>query len=352
MNKIKYYFTALITILTLFSCSKDEVAQIPLRDFKTQYNAEIANIETYLKTYYISSIVNTPNEQDVTFEKIPDGGTEAPIYSLLNSPTYPKLLSKDVDLHGVTYKLYYLLLREGTGDSPCNVDNVLTAYRGDYISTTTSNDVTTLTGTTFFEEQKNPQAMFNLSNTITGWGEIFPKLKTGSSTTNNDGIVSYQDFGAAVVFIPSGLGYYNNGTSKIPAYTSLIFKIKLYAISRFDTDNDGVPSYKEDINGDGFVRDYRNTTLYPNAPTNPDDTDGDKIPDFIDIDDDGDFYSTILEITKPAGTAGNSKTYPFDPIIDNPDTTVNETELEGIPSCSGDKTTPTRLRKHLDKNCH
>lgn len=348
MNKIKYYFTALITILTLFSCSKDEVAQIPLRDFKTQYNAEIANIETYLKTYYISSIVNTTNEQDVTFEKIPDGGTEAPIYSLLNSPTYPKLLSKDVDLHGVTYKLYYLLLREGTGESPCNVDNVLTAYRGEYISTTTSNDVTTVTGTTFFEEQKNPQAMFNLSNTITGWGEIFPKLKTGSSTTNNDGIVSYQDFGAAVVFIPSGLGYYNNGTPKIPAYTSLIFKIKLYAISRFDTDNDGVPSYKEDINGDGFVRDYRNTTLYPNAPTNPDDTDGDKIPDFIDIDDDGDFYSTLFEITKPAGTAGNSKTYLFDEIRDNLGAIIEP----GIPDCSNDGSNPTRLRKHLDKNCH
>ncbi len=324
MNKIKYYFTALITILTLFSCSKNEIAaETPAKDFGPQYNIEIANIETYLKTYYISNI---SNDKDVSFEKIPDGGTQASIYSLLNNPTCPKLLSKDVDLHGITYKLYYLLLSEGTGESPCNVDNVLTAYRGDYINTTTTNTVTTVTGITFFEEQKKPQAMFNLSNTIRGWGEIFPKLKVGTSTDNtDDGTVTYNDFGAAVVFIPSGLAYYNSGTGSIPAYASLIFRIKLYAIKRNDTDLDGIPSYKEDINLDGFVRDYRNTTLYPTTPVNPDDTDGDKIPDFIDIDDDGDFYTTIFEITDPT----TKKLYPFD----------------DIPTCSSGK------KVYLDKSC-
>ncbi len=323
MNKIKYYFTALITILTLFSCSKTETpAATPAKDFGPQYNIEIANIETYLKTYYISNI---SSDKDVSFEKMSDG-TEAPIYSLLNSPTYPKLLSENIELHGITYKLYYLLLREGTGDKPCNVDNVLTAYRGDYINTTTTNNVTTVTGTTFFEEQKKPQAMFNLSNTIRGWGEIFPKLKVGTSTSNSgDGTVTYNDFGAAVVFIPSGLAYYNSGTGSIPAYASLIFRIKLYAIKRNDTDLDGIPSYLEDINHDGFVRDYRNTTLYPTTPVNPDDTDGDNIPDFIDTDDDGDFYTTIFEITDPA----TKKLYPFD----------------NIPTCSSGK------KVYLDASC-
>jgi hypothetical protein len=348
MNKIKYYFTALITILTLFSCSKNEIAaETPAKDFGPQYNIEIANIETYLKTYYIKELGPNEDSTDVTFDKIPDGGTQASIYSLLNKPDQFKriLLSKNIDLHGITYKLYYLLLSPGTGDSPCNVDNVLTAYRGEYINTTTTNNVTTVTGTTFFEEQKKPQAMFNLSNTIRGWGEIFPKLKVGTSTSNSDdGTVTYKDFGAAWVFIPSGLAYYNSGTGSIPAYASLIFRIKLYAIKRNDTDNDGIPSYKEDINHDGFVRDYRNTTLYPTTPVNPDDTDGDKIPDFIDIDDDGDFYTTIFEITNPA----TKKLYPFG--SDDPNATIEV--RRGIPDCSGDETSVTRLRKHLDKNCH
>ena len=35
-----------------------------------------------------------------------------------------------------------------------------------------------------------------------------------------------------------------------------------------------------------------------------DDTDGDGLANFIDTDDDGDGYTTLLEITKPAGKVG------------------------------------------------
>jgi hypothetical protein len=36
---------------------------------------------------------------------------------------------REVSLHDITYKVYYLVLREGTGVSPCNVDGVLASYK-------------------------------------------------------------------------------------------------------------------------------------------------------------------------------------------------------------------------------
>jgi hypothetical protein len=63
--------------------------------------------------------------------------------------------------------------------------------------------------------------------------------------------------GAGVMFIPSGLAYYSTGSGSIPTYVPLIFKFKLFAISRLDQDGDGIPSYLEDLNGDGYMKSFR-----------------------------------------------------------------------------------------------
>jgi hypothetical protein len=52
--------------------------------------------------------------------------------------------------------------------------------------------------------------MISLFSTIKGWVEIFPQFKTGTSKANDaDGVTHSSDFGAGVMFIPSGLGYYS-----------------------------------------------------------------------------------------------------------------------------------------------
>lgn len=329
MTKFKYYFILIITTFSLFSCSKnnDTPEITPPRDFAVQYATDIADIETYLKENYIT-VLDHPgftDDQDVTYTKITDPVSQPSIWSYLNKTTFPKLLSRDVLLDDITYKVYYLVLREGIGASPCNVDGVLASYKGDYLKQTVASEVTTLTATTF-EESKYPQQMLSLYNTIKGWSEIFPKFKTGSYSTNNDGTVSYNNFGAGIMFIPSGLGYYSSGSGAIPAYAPLVFSFKLYEIQRLDQDGDGIPSYLEDLNGDGYMNVFETGVL------NPDDTDGDGIPNFLDVDDDGDGYSTKNEIKDP--TTGLS--YPF----------------ADIPSCSGNTTDTSRLKKHLDKSCH
>ncbi|MBG6062883.1 hypothetical protein IWX83_002686 [Flavobacterium sp. CG_9.1] len=319
MNKFKYYFILFITTITLFSCSKDDVAPItPPRDYAVQYATDLNDIEEYLKNYYIEDV--SP-DVDTKITKIPTGGSQSSIWSYLNSTTFPKLLSKEVKLHDITYKLYYVVLREGVGQSPSNTDRVLTAYKGEYLGRTKVAEVETLTPT-FFEEARSPQQFFNLTSTIVGWGESFPQFKTGTYSSNADGTVSYQNFGAGILFIPSGLGYFNSGSANIPSYAPLVFSIKLYEINRVDSDNDGIPNYLEDVNGDGYMR------VLATGVANPDDTDGDGIPNYLDTDDDGDGVSTRTEIT-----AANGTIIPF----------------ESIPSCDGNTTNPDRIKRHLVK---
>lgn len=230
--------------------------------------------------------------------------------TIRNQTVYP-LKSKEVTLNKVKYIIYYLVLREGKKDvvsglggvSPCNVDGVMTSYRGDYLQ----RDATTkVVSSTKFEEVVYPQSMLSLYSVIRGWKEIFPLFKTGSHTINADGTVNHIDFGAGVMFLPSGLAYYNLGKGSIPAYAPLVFSFKLYELERLDQDNDGIPSYLED-DGDGYVW---TTNELSTGDLNPDDTDKDGIPDFGDVDDDGDNYTTKLELKKPDGTYHTFETVP------------------------------------------
>src|SRR5690606_10950974 len=131
-----------------------------------------------------------------------------------------------------------------------------------------------------FDNTVNPIEM-DLMNLIPGWREVIPEFKTSEGfVENGDGTVSFTNYGLGIMFLPSGLGYYGNPQGGgIPAYSNLMFKFELYQSEINDHDNDGIPSYLEDLNGD--------MNLYN------DDTDGDGIPNFIDTDDDGDRVLTI-----------------------------------------------------------
>ncbi|MBZ4043283.1 FKBP-type peptidyl-prolyl cis-trans isomerase [Flavobacterium hibisci] len=382
MNKFKYFFILLIALFALVSCNKnnndDDFQVEPLRDFATQYATDKATIEGYLNTHYIivSESPGNVEDMDVVIDSIEDPLTQVPIMSYkanVGTAVYPQLKSKNVDLHGITYQYYYLVLREGSGESPMNTDGVLASYSGSYLKDVAKTDKNSAyIKATFFEQLVYPQSFTDLTGVVLGWSEIFPEFKTGIAVGKDDGNISYKDFGAGVMFIPSGLGYYNTGKGSIPSYSPLVFSFKLYKLQRLDHDGDGVLDVDEDINGDGYVRDYRNTTLYPNAPVNPDDTDKDGVADFIDIDDDGDGYTTLLEITKPTGEVGGafgpSKYFPFEAfaVEDDPTTpNINEalnSEPRGIPSFlktitengvtrnEYDYTTPGRKKIHLDKD--
>ncbi|MFH6962015.1 FKBP-type peptidyl-prolyl cis-trans isomerase [Flavobacterium plurextorum] len=340
MNKFKYYFILLLAGISLVSCSKkdddEDVVVVPVRDYAEQYKADNDSIIKYLKTNYIDNV--TP-DLDITIKKIPAGGTQVSIW---DQKEYP-LQTRPVYNRDVNYTVYYLSLRKGTGQAPCNTDKIFTAYRGSLLNGTVFDDSY---GLARDFELYLYQA---LGAPIDGWGEIFPQFKTGTSKTSDQGVVTYENYGAGVMFLPSGLAYYANppASGKIPAYAPLVFSFKLYDLQRLDheyttlsngttvTVGDGVPDYLEDLNGDGYLYDVRDKVRYPNPPANfADDTDGDGISDFLDLDDDGDGFSTRFEVTKPADApnTGISKYYPWNPIGDDPATpNVDETELYGVP---------------------
>ena len=340
---------AIVGLMAFQSCEPDrESGRIKLRDYAVQYQADIADIELYLKTHkYI--VVNNPggaDDMDVTFEKVDEGDPQA----IWNSPNlFYRMVSKDK----IQYKLYYLKLREGGGAnndklSPCNVDGILAAYSGSYIfrysDATTPEELRTFE----FESVPFPQANFGLEGVIRGWSEVYPQFRPGDLLQIDGQPTQYSDFGAGVMFLPSGLGYYGQSAGSIPAYSPLIFTFKLYEVTRYDQDQDGIPSWLEDLDGDGYLY------ALPPGTFNPDDTDGDLAPDYLDLDDDGDNVLTKTELRRPKQNPDDENEewtyYSFNgAAVDNPDTPYDDTK--GAPDCAGDFTSPNRLRKYRDPSC-
>ena len=345
MNKFKFYFILFSLTLLLFSCDKSSSdSSIPIRKFSVQYAADIAIIEDYLNTHYLDY-----TNQEVIISKITETDVHPSMMSLLNSETYPKLLVKEVALDDIIYKVYYFKLRadnpSDTAIAPSRADEVLTSYRGSYLNYTsvTENEVTTTTlNSTLFEYTPNPTIYFSLDRVVRGWTEIMPLFKPGNKIDVEGEPISYTDSGAGIIFIPSGLGYYNRTQPGVPSYSPLVFSFNLLQVKYGDQDQDGILSNDEDLNGDG---DFTN-----------DDTDGDGIQNLYDVDDDGDGYFTLTETKRPNVMINNISTpngnYPFNgAAIDDPLTLLID-ESQGVPNCSADFTSPTRLRKYLDPSCH
>lgn len=314
----------IIFTTSIFSCQEtDSVSAVEARPYAEVYAEDLAKIEAFLNTHYVT----VDADFNTTFTQIPVGGTQTPISEMSN------LEHVERNIHDITYKIYYLKLREGQGENTTPVDSSFVSYKGLTFTKTTTNNVDTYTQNVF--DQSDIPVWFALEDVIRGWGEIIPQFKTGTYSTNPDGTVSFQNYGAGVMFLPSGLGYFNSSTANISSYTPLIFNFKLYSQRTRDHDRDQIPSRFE------YGPNFNETAL---------DTDGDKLPDYRDVDDDADGVLTKVEIKKPTPFLGSNLYYPFDPVADDPSTPfVNELEPKGIPNASGDGTSPARLRRHLDK---
>ncbi len=344
MNKVYKLILTLIVGLLIVSCNKSDTTAIaPKRDYAEQYAKDNDSIVKFLQTHYMEVVDDTslPNYGDVTFTEIPTGGTQVSVWN--ETADHRKLRTRLVDQNDITYTVYYINFRDGVGEKPCNVDGVYANYKG------------TLLNGNVFDQTTSPQTLFQLDGVIRGWSEIFPQFASGTYTSNSDGTISYADFGAGVMFLPSALGYYNITQTTIPAYSPLIFIVKLYEVKRMDQDSDGIPSYLEDLSGpiagsspDGYIY------VMPEDQVNQDDTDGDHFPDYLDLDDDGDQVLTKTERIQYIDPITNVKFYySYDgAAVDDPLTPYNETQ--GVPSCgtTPDYTTPTRLRKYRDATCH
>ena len=269
----------LITLFTLFTCSNDDdLPTVELRDRGEQQITDKDLIITYLNTHYFDEnlFINNPNTNftidDIVLEELADGETQAPVGKtlLINSSL---LQLKTTTFEDVVYDYYILNINQGGGEyAPRFTDDVRLNYEGSL-----------MTDASVFDSTATP-ATFDIVNDflIRGWSLVIPEFNPAASFVDNgDGTETYNDAGLGVMFLPSGLSYFGSAVVGVPAYSNLIFKFNLFTANQNDHDNDGIPSYIEDLDNDINVFD--------------DDTDGDAIVNYADGDDDGDGISTFDE---------------------------------------------------------
>ncbi len=325
MNNFLKLLSIFFTISFLASCSKSKDPEyVPLRDYNVQYAADLDSIDKYINTHHIDFDSN----YNVTFSTT--------TVASMNIRNQTNIILKDTMVYqrytatdSINYKVYFIKFREGTQKRPTQVDSIHVSYRG----ITLADDQ--------FDNAQTP-VWFKIQDVVSGWSHILPNFHTGTyvaSTGSNP--TTFDNFGAGVMFLPSGLAYYSNIAGIIPSYSPIIFSFKLYELQYRDHDGDGILSKDErSTSGINPLTDWtKNPLKY--------DSDGDGYANMYDIDDDGDNFLTKTETLKIASDVTVTATrlhYPFSPTT---------TEPKGIPNCGNtDYTSTTRLRKHLDKNCH
>ena len=177
----------------------------------------------------------------------------------------------------VPHQYYYLTARRGAeaeqgGLSPTFADSTLVRFDGMLLD---------------FEEfdASSDFVWFDLSNAFRGFSNGLTNFNSGTQDglmVNPDGTVGFSDSAIGLIVMPAGLAsYFSQGS--IPSFTSIAFQVEVGSVvPNTDTDNDGIPSIMEDVDGNGNTID--------------DDTDQDGIPNFVDGDDDGDGILTSEEI--------------------------------------------------------
>lgn len=268
MNKIFKLFLVLSVGILFTSCNSDGPdSSASLRDYHEQYLKDIDSIDEFIDTHYMT----VSPDFDVTFTKITP---QTPGTSIRNQTAYTlQDTTITVEDHGnEQYKIYYIKLREGVNKRPSAADSVHVSYRG------------TLVNGNQFDYAQNP-LWFTLPGTVQGWREIVPLFKTGIyDTGGGPNPVTFTDFGAGIMFLPSGLGYYGQTRTNIPSYSPLIFSFKLYELQYNDQDRDGILS-KDEVGVAGS-----NPIDY--------DSDNDGAANMVDVDDDDDHILTKNEIHK------------------------------------------------------
>ena len=277
----------------LIGCNSDDdvTEEVIPRDPVEQAAADEETLQAYLQTHFYNyeEFENPPAGFDyvVRFDTI--AGANAYKTPLIESDLlYPKTVKKDE----IDYKMYILKVREGVGRQLTFADSAYVAYQG--VLTNRTVFETNIVTPTWFDlpgfltRDAQGRIVINGGGFVTGFTQGLIEFKEGSTpgfTVNPDNTVTWtEDYGVGAIFMPSGLGYYASGSSSgsIPSYSPIIFSIKLLRAVEADHDNDGIPSWMEDLDGDG--------DLYN------EDTDKDGFTNHSDPDDDGDGTPTRREI--------------------------------------------------------
>tara|TARA_R110002124_G_scaffold287089_1_gene470390 strand:+ start:167291 stop:168325 length:1035 start_codon:yes stop_codon:yes gene_type:complete len=285
----KIYFLIVIAVLSLFittSCKKDDGFDpdfIPARERSEEVVASTMEVEAFLETHFYNyeEFDNPPANFDYRIKFDTIAGDNANKIKLIDQVDF-KMVQDRVDTD-VTYKLYYLNVIQGEGESPNFPDIATISYEGWQFNNEPDNE-NIIDEYELFDSSVVP-VQFDLTQIVNGLQDVLIEFNGATGFTENpDGTIAFENFGVGAVFMQSGLGYYVSppAASSIGVYSQLVFSFHLYETEVGDQDQDTIPSTFEDVNGNGLEED--------------DDTDGDTIPNYLDTDDDGDFRLSVNEV--------------------------------------------------------
>ena len=253
LKKISFYF--IILLISLYSCKKEEEI-VPPRDVAEQVSEEEIKLEQFLSSHFYNyeqfESSDIPLEISIDTITFPNQEKTA----LINQVTkqFVKVKTSSGDL--IDHPIYTLIAKEGTGQSPSRADSTYVSYKGMLLSKSQ------------FDSSLEP-IWFDLTAVVRGFREGLGLFKSGEFTVDQNNVATFSNYGQGIIFMPSGLGYYNNNSGSIPEYSPLIFIINLYLVKKTDHDGDGILSGLEyDNDGDGL----------------PDDSDEDGLADYLDAD--------------------------------------------------------------------
>lgn len=281
----------LICMVAIASCRKDDsiIEQgTPPRLLADQTTVDDTAIKEYLNTHFYNyeEFENPPAGFDFKIRVDTLAGDNIGMRPLMDDITseivtissgFFGLPAEETD---VPHTLYYLTTDTGVGAKPTVADSVYVKYEGFRLDGTIFDSNTG--APVWFDLQGIPQVV---GGSIKGFKKGISNIKSGGDIiTNDDGTFEVQDVGVGLILMPSGLAYFN-GAQPGESYAPIIFNVELLVANTADHENDGVPSFAEDLDGDeNFFND---------------DTDGDSTPNYIDSDDDGDGTLTIDEDLEP-----------------------------------------------------
>ena len=281
--------------ILFFSCGNDDgpdVVSVPPRLLSEVVTEDEAALSEYLQTHFYNyeEFENPPAGFDfrIVLDTIAGANSDKrPLKDDVQSLVL-EVSSEDFGLDDnetVPHTLYYLIPRNGSGGSPTVADSTYIRYEGSLLS-----------GAVF--DATSDYTWQYLPFFLRGYAQGVSRMNAGTDiAVNPDGTTEITNAGVGVIFMPSGLAYFNGSANGIPSYSPLIFKVSLgLYVPDTDYDNDGRPSSMEDLNGDGDVtndntdadleRRFRLPAL-PNHLYNDDDGDGIPTRDEIEIDADG-----------------------------------------------------------------
>ncbi|WP_405570397.1 FKBP-type peptidyl-prolyl cis-trans isomerase [Winogradskyella sp. Asnod2-B02-A] len=303
----------LLTLTIVFvSCNGDDDngSTFVAADRTEQQVIDDAVILQYLSShYYNSSFFETGSDfkyTDIIISELPinlNGEYEAMPDPTNNTLLFDAVETRTATYYDVEYKYYVLSLNQGEGDTPKFTDFVRARYEGSSINEEVGGEEVVFDSAITAEDFYLQTDFVSIVSVIKAWQLVMPTFSAAESFgIDGNGSVNYTNPGLGMMFVPSGLGYFS-GVTTGASYDNLIFKFELLQTDTVDHDDDGIPSYIEDLNENLDIED--------------DDTDEDGFFNFIDNNDDGDNVFTIDELI--------TTVYP--PVASEDDLTLAENEF-------------------------